>query len=610
MMSRINSNSFNFFGNCCRQDDVLASAHTHRPQEGARGNPQRGAQRRNARQEAILSQLNETALHDWAENGSQGENRAEAVSTIINWVRSNNAAPHPQPLILRNLGLTALPEEGLPRNVQILDVSGNRLRQLPRQLPASLKSLDANNNRLTSLPERLPANLQELHVGHNQLTNLPMLQEGLHYIALNNNLLTNLPHLPQSLRSLEACDNGLVLLPDNILTLPRHCTIRFNGTRLPISTRDQLIAATQAEGYNNARIMMEMDHMENLPPPPLQDSVSAWEKEAGKTTATDWSAFAGEESASSFSDFLIRLRETSEYDNTTTRPHFQQRVFHILEQIGQDSDLRKIVFTEAHEAMNFCSDRVATGILNIENACLNQRVLTDIQVGKYDNAPHEVVEHCKAQYRQEKLHEATSNKLIALRVTNPEFDEDIEVNLGFIVAFSQEFTLNAPIKSMRHASCSMITPEDVADIRKNLTNQDFTQDTKKFYEPFFVESPDHTNRLNALPAYQLEDSEKEQNNAAFGQFLRKSDQMTALLARKYPNADSNYKNEIAIAETTYENGIENLELSDPEYNRKITLIKDEYSEACETAKEKMASLFDHFFANNKDQNGKNLINID
>ena len=106
--------------------------------------------------------------------------------------------------------LTVLPE--LPKNLTSLSCDSNRLTVLP-ELPKNLMKLSCYYNRLTVLPE-LPLNLKYLYCNDNKLTALPKLPLNLKYLYCNDNQLTVLPELPPSLKGLQCSDNQLTVLPE------------------------------------------------------------------------------------------------------------------------------------------------------------------------------------------------------------------------------------------------------------------------------------------------------------------------------------------------------------------------------------------------------------
>lgn len=480
--------------------------------------------------------------------------------------------------IAHNL-LTSLPDD-LPVNLRHLDVDDNLLTSLPETLPAGLRILEVNNNRLSSLPQHLPATLQKLKVSDNDLRSLPeTLPAQLHTIEANDNQLTSLPrHLPAASLTLHAIRNPLRSLPEDILTLSGDCTLSIDATHLSEAVRNRLTAAMNAPGYRNVQINYHIGNPRDNKARPLQEETAIWANAARNVKIIKWSAFQEEQYASQFSTFLSRLRETGEYLAIATRSDFQQRVANLLQQLQDNSELRGTCFNLAHDAIDTCGDRVASRMLDMETVCLDKRMEIDIARGKFDKNPQAVMDHCKAQYRRQKLNDAASAKIKMLN-----FCDEIEISLGFIVAFSLEFNLNAQMNTMLYGACSNIDPLDVYEIRMALTNQDFTEKTKEFYRPFFKKLGNQAfiEELDNLPPYGKLRSEIKQENRLFHQFLTNSIPMELLLKREGGIHQKLLPNEVSqeIEKEQYliRSQLENLDPENPQYVQQCKMLQQQYN---------------------------------
>ena len=500
---------------------------------------------KSARQTSLLAQLptrqksTEEYFAEWdgwaQAGGASSGNRTEAVSRMKIWLDNNQTD---EPLNLNGLGLSSLPDN----------------------LPPTLHTLYVRSNQLSSLPDNLPPTLHTLYASDNQLSSLP-------------------DNLPPTLHTLYARDNQLSSLPENILALPNTCTIYIDASHLSDAVRNRLAAAMNAPGYDNVHIDYNMGGQRNVQARSLQEEVSGWSQEAGSTAPIDWSTFQSEHYATQFAQFLGRLRETSEYLNVNTKPNFQERVENLLRQLQNNPELRATCFNLAQDAVDTCGDRVALRLLNMETVCLDKRMETDINTGKFDNDPQPVLNYCKAQYRQQILADAASAKIKTLN-----FCDEIEVRLGFIVAFSREFKLTAQMDTLLYAACSNIAPEDIYEARKQLTNQAFTNDTKKFYRPFFEKlthgNPSPIDRLNNLPDYRKPPLEMTQNTHSFHEFLMNSPSINLLLKRRYTVEVSSLEKQIKQGITKKQEAIysqlETLNPADTEYSKKSKKLQQQY----------------------------------
>lgn len=128
--------------------------------------------------------------------------------------------------------LIELPEEvfALADTLEVLNLSGNRLRDLPHQLSQlhKLQVLFASDNAFTTLPEVLgdcPA-LQMVGFKANRITLVPAaaLPSALRWLTLTDNAIGHLPtELGQrpALQKLMLAGNRLTALPDGLQTAQR-----------------------------------------------------------------------------------------------------------------------------------------------------------------------------------------------------------------------------------------------------------------------------------------------------------------------------------------------------------------------------------------------------
>ncbi|XBS69284.1 hypothetical protein ABK905_22995 [Acerihabitans sp. KWT182] len=113
-------------------------------------------------------------------------------------------------LSLDSLGLTSLPP-CIPKFVETLDVSNNKLESLPHYLlPPALKELYADNNHFKKLPPQLPGTLISLSIAHNRLKQFPTLPAGLQQFNAADNQITSLPKfLPDALQVMHVQNNRI-----------------------------------------------------------------------------------------------------------------------------------------------------------------------------------------------------------------------------------------------------------------------------------------------------------------------------------------------------------------------------------------------------------------
>uniref|UniRef100_A0A6C0K161 Leucine-rich repeat domain-containing protein n=1 Tax=viral metagenome TaxID=1070528 RepID=A0A6C0K161_9ZZZZ len=122
----------------------------------------------------------------------------------------------------------------MPKILEILNCSGNKLRSLPQLYHTSLKSLFCNSNQLKKipalpktlewlycydniiheLPTPLPISLEFLSCSRNDLTRLPDLPPKLVGLYIDQNFIRNIPPLPKTLIDFFFANNQVTKMPE------------------------------------------------------------------------------------------------------------------------------------------------------------------------------------------------------------------------------------------------------------------------------------------------------------------------------------------------------------------------------------------------------------
>lgn len=270
-------------------------------------------------------------------------------------------------------------------------------------------------------------------------------------------------------------DVPLTSLPETILSLPQNCTISLTAHNLSEEVRNRLAAAMNIPGYTGPQISYAMSARREIAAKPINEEVARWKKESGATGDAQsdalWKSFQGHDNAHRFAQFLVRLRETSDYKSARLQPNFQQRIGRLLAQLEQadNTALRELCFAQAAEAVDTCGDRVALSLLHMETACATHQAEVKVRNGGYDNQLQDLVDLAKGMYRLQQLEEISRAKVKTLN-----FVDEIEVYLGYLVHFSQEFKLPVQMETMLYPRCSQITEADVIAARNTLTGHEET----------------------------------------------------------------------------------------------------------------------------------------
>jgi Leucine-rich repeat (LRR) protein len=145
-------------------------------------------------------------------------------------------------LDLSGMGIEWTPR--IPDHVEMLDLAGNQLSELPDDLPCGLKKLDISGNAIERITAGLPKGLRQLLAARNTVRSIEALPRRLEWLDISCNRLLNLPDKwPATLTRLDASANLLddfpYGLPESlrILNLSDNLIDRL-PTRLPFNLRD------------------------------------------------------------------------------------------------------------------------------------------------------------------------------------------------------------------------------------------------------------------------------------------------------------------------------------------------------------------------------------
>uniref|UniRef100_A0A6C0HHF8 Leucine-rich repeat domain-containing protein n=1 Tax=viral metagenome TaxID=1070528 RepID=A0A6C0HHF8_9ZZZZ len=138
----------------------------------------------------------------------------------------------------------------IPKVLEILNCSGNKLKCLPQLNHTVLQSLFCNSNKIrripklpnsvewlycydniiAELPSPLPQKLEFLSCSNNDLTNIPDLPPKLIGLYIENNYIRSIPHLPKTLIDLFFANNQITKMPE-LPSFLRRITCHTNPLR-------------------------------------------------------------------------------------------------------------------------------------------------------------------------------------------------------------------------------------------------------------------------------------------------------------------------------------------------------------------------------------------
>ncbi|WP_350599826.1 NEL-type E3 ubiquitin ligase domain-containing protein [Pseudomonas sp. 65/3-MNA-CIBAN-0223] len=252
-------------------------------------------------------------------------------------------------------------------------------------------------------PQALPA-LHSLHLEHNDLVELSFLQRSampeLRSLELSGNQLRHLEHVPQfpQLTLLGLRNNRFVRLPHYIQALPNTVSVDLVGNT-DFNPRIQRYYETlmTTEGYTGPRVQFAIAENDLSPrnAPPLAKAVSAWfPVEQQEEVTRLWSPHDGEDNASLFSAFLVKLL-LSPSDIAV----FKNEVPTWLNKLRTDDKLRLKTFMNAYDATASCHDRVSLTYNQMQELALRFDVIN----GRFNASPNNVKSALRQLFRLELL---------------------------------------------------------------------------------------------------------------------------------------------------------------------------------------------------------------
>ena len=257
----------------------------------------------------------------------------------------------------------------------------------------------------------------------------------------------------------------------------------MTAANLSEAIRNRLAAATNATNipvYTGPRFNFDMDtHRPEIAAKPINEEVASWKQESGAPGDAQsdalWTRLQEHANAHSFAQFLVRLRETSDYRSARLQPDFQQRIGELLAQLepAESTALRELCFAQAAEAVGTCGDRVALALLDMETACATHQAEVKVCNGGYDHQLQDLVDLGKGMYRLQQLEKISRDKVKTLN-----FVDEIEVHLGYLVQLSEEFKLPVRMQTMLYPNCSEITEADVTAARNSLKGHEEKSDNR------------------------------------------------------------------------------------------------------------------------------------
>jgi hypothetical protein len=301
--------------------------------------------------------------------------------------------------------------------------------------------------------------LQNLNLGDNQLVSLPDIFAGLtevHQLNLGDNPLSHLPETLGDMRSLHLLNIQNILVEE----LPARLNARIEANDLQIDEdffpEDWRIQQSHARRFPNPNILHPLSHAPNS----LRQSILDLGFKGDK--ASVWARFETERWARSFSAWLTAL--TGSEDGKNQKAVLQKNVGKLLDAMEKDSVLRTRCFVKAEEFTSTCHDNVAWGLfefaLDVEERQIELANPTD----------KELIQRGRGMYAASLVKAAAQSRSDEIRKNFPNFQEDLEIALFYVLEVKHLLPVAVPIEEMKYPQSvpGSITDKDITALQEEI----------------------------------------------------------------------------------------------------------------------------------------------
>lgn len=371
---------------------------------------------------------------------------------------------HITSLTLVGLGLDSVPAPFMrvfPR-LRVLDLSNNALTTWPPLLArrARLTTLRLARNQIrvgaadVSILHALIA-LHDLDLSYNPLGAISLEFRRLSQLRTVNLRSTGLLTVPSGLEwcgfieSADLRDNSISSIPQVWLSAPAPMrrSLRLLGNPLPLAVTAQLRAPDAAE----------LAIPSTVPTP--DEAVRLWlvglDEADTESRSALWSALRAEPGSEQFMEMMAELTATSDY--RLARPQLAARMWGLMEQARNDSELREELFSLAGSPRT-CVDSVISCFSVLEVRALVAKALLDTSGEQAETAQLRLA---RRLFRLERVERIAREAMTAMHVQGVTVDE-IEVSLAFRTGLASELDLPGQPSSMQFGAISGVTKAQLA----------------------------------------------------------------------------------------------------------------------------------------------------
>lgn len=379
---------------------------------------------------------------------------------------------HVHELGLMEMGLRNIPEAFMRAfpNLRVLELSGNRLRQLPANLEhlQALRELDLSNNRIVLDAPQVASlancmQLEYLNLSFNPLGRAPSVigLGQLRRLLLSSSNITVLP--PGLLDSPELLladlrDNRIHSLPERFYRAPQWIRriILLAGNPLSEAHSVRLRAALPQE----ASLLLQQPNVRDFAPA-RQRWLDAMGSPRRPELSSHWELMETEPGAGDFYHLLGRLLDSADFRQNPQ--YLAGRVFRMLEAMHGNASLREQIFSQVSRDLT-CQDSAALAFSNLEVSLLAWRARLNAASG----AEEQALMHLGQQlWRLDEVDRIALEDIRQRRAGGGNPDE-IEVVLAYRLALRETLDLPLEPSDMLFAEVAGLTPQRISAAREQV----------------------------------------------------------------------------------------------------------------------------------------------
>ncbi|WP_259740662.1 NEL-type E3 ubiquitin ligase domain-containing protein, partial [Pseudomonas poae] len=375
------------------------------------------------------------------------------------------------------------------------------LTELPSTLSTmtQLESLHLSDNSIVLTEQSMQylaalTHLEELHLDNNPLGLAPDIttMTRLKVLSLRNTGLTQWPTGAETrtdLSMLMLQENSITTLPDALFDTTMANTNRntlLHDNPLDADTLSRLQDYYTQTGVRLGGTLPGIRHQQSVP-----DGLNDWltgispaEQPASKKL---WIALKNNEGARSDDAFRVLSDLTKSYayvKNEASKKALTQRVWHLLNAMGESTELRNDIFLNTYLA-GTCGDGAILAFIDMEIRHLRYKAKAQPSSAMADR---ELLALAQSLFYLRALDQFAEDHLKTLYQAGIEPD-DAEVKLYLRMSLAKEFSLPVHQEELLYSAREWVKPRDIADARKKLQDIGKTDapQTSLLQEDFWLE---------------------------------------------------------------------------------------------------------------------------